>query len=304
MNTEAQVSDSSEQYLIPWRYDSIAETAREEGKIHFFFMAGEGYPTNPGGNNPEKWGDSCLITFPDGQLILIDTGMPAYAPVLVENLRRLGVTRLDHLILTHQHDDHTGAIYAPDGILDHFPVSQGWWSGTYNGNWHDPQMLDKIFAAHHVPFQPLSEGASFAFGESVIRILSPEQNREISSRDTEGINDTSIVLKIVFRSFSALFTGDIHPQKESELVRKYGDGLRADLLKMPHHGNNTSVSDLLPETVHPKIAVATGRDLVTDIMEKHYAKTGTVILTDLLNGYIYISTDGEKIDRETSRKQS
>ena len=298
---KTETSDIAERYLIPRTYDSAART---DGKLHFFFMAGEGFPANPGGNNPEKWGDSCVAVFPNGQVILIDTGMPAYAPVLLENLRRLGVTHLDHLILTHQHDDHTGAVYAPDGLLDHFKVSQGWWSGTYNGNWHDPQMLDKIFAAHHVPFQPLFEGASLQIGESSIRILSPARDGETSCRDTEGINDTSIVLKIVYHSFSALFTGDIHPQKENELIRKYGDSLRADLLKMPHHGNNTSVSDLLPETVRPKIAAATGWECVTDIMEKHYRKTGTVILTDLLNGYIHISTDGENIYWETSRQMT
>ena len=301
MNTEHEVKNMQEQYLIPWKYVSIAETARNEGKMHFFFMAGEGYPANPGGNNPEKWGDSCLIAFPDGRLILIDTGMPAYAPVLMENLRRLGVGQLDQLILTHQHDDHTGAVYAEDGILDHLPVSQAWWSGTYNGNWKDPQMLDKIFAAHQVPFQTLAEGAAFDFGRSHLQILSPMADGEPYCYDTEGINDTSIVLKILFQSFSALFTGDIHPGKESELIQRYGNALKADLLKMPHHGNNTSESDQLPNTVSPVIAVATGRDPILDVMAAFYRKNGTTILTDLNNGYIHICTDGKTIDRETSR---
>ena len=301
MSIEQEAKNMEERYLIPWKYEAIAETARNEGKMHFFFMAGEGFTANPGGNNPEKWGDSCLIAFPDGQLILIDTGMPAYAPILMENLRRLGVTRLDHLILTHQHDDHTGAVYAADGILDHFPVSQGWWSGTYNGNWKAPQMLDRIFAAHNVPFRILNEGDFFEAGCSEIRILSPEQDGVTQCFDTEGINDTSIVLKIIYRDFSALFTGDIHPAKESDLIQRFGAVLKADLLKMPHHGNNTSDSDQLPNTVKPVIAVATGRDSVTDVMAAFYRKNGTTILTDLINGYIHISTDGKTIDRETSR---
>ena len=71
---------SLDPYLIPWEYESIAETALLDGQMHFFFMAGEGYPVGDSSDSDiEKWGDSCLIAFPNGELMLIDSGMPKYA---------------------------------------------------------------------------------------------------------------------------------------------------------------------------------------------------------------------------------
>ena len=303
--TNSKRSDtSSDAVYIPWKCPSIIETAQTHGELHSFFMAGEGFTANPGGTIPDKWGDSCLIVFPNGQTMLIDTGMPAYAPVLIENLKRLGVGKLDYLILSHQHDDHTGAIYTQNGLLDHIEVRRAWWSGVYNSNWKDPAMLDKIFSRYNVPFNTLSEGNSLKIGEASIQVFSPETSAGLSKNDTQEINDSSVVMKIRYKNFAALFTGDIHPQKEQELLDKYEKELRADLIKLPHHGNNTSTSDRLARAVSPKLAVATGREFIDPVTIRNYTNTGTVVLLDIFDGYVHAVTDGNDLSWECSRQRN
>ena len=72
-NAAFAADPSIEAYLIPWEV-SAAETAAADGTLHFYFMAGEGMVVNPNSASsaPEKWGDSCLVAFPNGQLMLID----------------------------------------------------------------------------------------------------------------------------------------------------------------------------------------------------------------------------------------
>ena len=60
----------------------VIDTANEKGQI-------------------EKWGDSCLVVFPNGETMLIDAADYRYTPVLMENLKRLGVEKLDYIMLSH-----------------------------------------------------------------------------------------------------------------------------------------------------------------------------------------------------------
>ncbi|MBQ6508982.1 MAG: MBL fold metallo-hydrolase [Flexilinea sp.] len=298
--------DPLDPYLIPWEYESIAETALLDGQMHFFFMAGEGYPVGDSSDSDiEKWGDSCLVAFPNGELMLIDSGMPKYAPILIENLRRLGVERLDYLIISHPHDDHAGAVYTDDGLPDHIGIGQAYYNGAYNANWSDPQRLEKVMAAHDIPLQAISAGFTLDIGDVRLQVISPEPDVIGQTfKTTPDINNSSIVLRMDYGDFSALFTGDIYQLQEMELVRNAADLLDADLLKMPHHGNSTSNSKKFADAVKPQLAVATGR-LVIDAMQYYvYTKNGAKVLFDYCDGYIHVYTDGEEITWEHSRERT
>ena len=299
-------ADSSlDPYLIPWEYGSIGETAAAEGQLHFFFMASEGYRVNyTEGSAPEKWGDSCLVVFPNGQTMLIDAGMPKYAPLLIANLRRLGVERLDYLLISHQHDDHAGAVYTTGGLPDHIEIGQAFYNGVYNGDWSDPKLLENVLDAHGIPRQEVSAGFTLDIGEVHLQVLSPSADVAGQTLFSDpAVNNVSVVLRMDYRDFSALFTGDIYLEKELELVRECGELLDVDLLKMPHHGRPTSNSKKFAQAVTPQLAVATGHIGLEAGQYYNYTKLGAKVLFDYCDGYIHVYTDGAELFREQSRER-
>ena len=298
-------ADEYDAYLSPWESASISEEVREAGNLQFFFMAGEGLKMVDTSDDLEKWGDSCLVVFPTGELMLIDAGMPDYVPVLIRNLERLGVTRLDYLMISHPHDDHAGGVYTPGGIPEHFEIGKAFYNGAYNAHWSDPHRLESVLAAHNVPLETVSEGWTLDIGEVRLRAISP--SAETAGQyftTTDDINNSSIVLRMDYRDFSALFTGDIYKLKEAELVREKPELLDVDLLKMPHHGNGTSNSKGFAAAVTPKLAVATGRLVIQDFNYYVYTMTGSRVLFDFCDGYIHVSTDGKDMEWDHSRERT
>ena len=231
--------------------------------------------------------------------------MERYAAVLGENLRRLGVERIDYLLISHQHDDHAGGIYTHGGIPDQFEIGQAFYNGTYNAHWSNPQRLENVLDDHGIPRQAISEGFTMDIGEVHLTVISPSPDVVGQTFETTPeVNNTSIVLRMDYKNFSALFTGDIYKLKEDELVREKAELLDTDLLKMPHHGNGTSNSKAFAKAVTPKLAVATGRLAIQDFNYYVYTMTGAKVLFDLCDGYIHVSTDGEEMEWDQSRERT
>ena len=298
------LADEFDPYLIPWESADIGAEAREAGELRFYFMASEGYRMPNSTDEPEKWGDSCLIVFPTGELMLIDAGMPDYAQILIRNLQRLGVKKIDYMLISHQHDDHAGGFYVPGGVPEHFEIGRMFTNGTYNAGWGDPYRMDKICDAHGIPREVISEGWSMDIGGVHLRVISPSPDVVGTMFDkTEQINNASILLRIDYGDFSALFTGDIYQRQEDVLVREKAGLLDVDLLKIPHHGEPTSSSRDFAKAVSPKLAVATGRLFVQDYQYKGYAKTGAKVRFDLLDGYIRVWSDGKTMEWDQSRER-
>ena len=302
----AAEDSSLDPYLIPWEYGTALEAARQNGELHFFFMAGEGYRVGDSSDSdPEKWGDSCLVAFPNGELMLIDSGMPKYAPLLIENLHRLGVEKLDYLVISHPHDDHAGAVYTADGLPDHIEIGQAYYNGTYNANWSDPYRLENVMASHNIPLQAISAGFTMDIGDVHLQVISPEPDVVGQTfKTTPDVNNSSIVMRFDYGGFSALFTGDIYHVQEMELVRNHADLLDVDLLKMPHHGNSTSNSKKFADAVKPQLAVATGRLVIEATQYFVYTKHVAKVLFDYCDGYIHVYTDGEEMSWEHSRERT
>ena len=287
--TGAVSADQYDPYLISWESADIGAEAREAGELRFYFMASEGYRMINTDDEPDKWGDSCLVVFPNGELMLIDAGMPDYGPLLVRNLQRLGVKKIDYLLISHMHDDHTGGLYGADGVLNHFEVGKMYYSGSYNYKWDDPYRMEKLADAHGIAREIITEGWTAEIGGVQLRVISPSAD-DIGTiwETTENVNNSSVLLRMDYGDFSALFTGDIYQRKENELVRDKAELLDVDLLKMPHHGEVTSNTRDFAAAVSPKLAVATGHLFVQDYIYKSYTRTGAKVRMDLLDGYVRV----------------
>lgn len=281
----------------PWKLDASAK-AKQEQKIHYYFMASYGLFMSAEANHPEKWGDACLIALPDGKTMLIDGGMEVYGPVLVENLKRLGVEKLDYVIMSHSHEDHCFGILLEGGIFDNFEVGQVYWSGIACSYWEDID-VEAICQEHGYPLQALQQGQVHQFGEVTMEVLWPDKSLVGTAMDDTDLNNNSLVLRFDYKDHSSLFTGDLYQEAEAQIVEVAGEKLDVDLLKAPHHGSPTSSSLAFLQAVKPEMAVATGYQDVTVDMEERYDGVGADLYFDRYNGYVHVESDGTDLTVDT-----
>lgn len=288
---------------IPWQRNVVKEAVQSQ-TINYYFMSSCGMVMDETNKKaPRKWGDSCLVVLPDGTTILIDAAMHQYAKILKENLHRLGVDHLDYLILSHPHIDHASGIYdKANTILKEFEVGHFYCNGVYNANWSDAHQLEKILDKYGVPYSCLCEGDVFDIGSVHFSVINPPKEQVGTTIDqTPEVNNSSMVLRMDYGEFSALFTGDIYAEKEQELVLQYPDVLDVDLLKIPHHGYQTSSTVDFANATSPVVAVATGYVLMASNAFEAYQAADAKVLFDYLDGYIHVwSDDQENIRWETS----
>jgi len=201
-------------------------------------------------------GDSAVIELPLGGALVIDGGGSAVGSfetgrrVVAPFLWSRGLSALDAVALSHPHPDHANGL---PYLLASFQVGEFW---------------------------STAEPCPLAACVEIERLLSEKQiprrlfTREHPSLDLEGVhvqalypltpegyfrelaeNDNSLVLRLTYGRFHALFTGDIEAAAEAELTADPGVDLSADVLKAPHHGSDTSSGAALVERVHPKAVV-------------------------------------------------
>lgn len=236
-------------------------------------------------------GDALLMRLDDATM-LVDAGPDARTAgaAIVPRLRRLGVERLDYLILTHADGDHIGG--APT-VMREFAV------GTVvhaDDDLSHPVMREVIDLARDagVVVQPVKRGDALAWHPRVdLSVLNPPEP------GPDADNDRSVVLHLAYRTSAMLLTGDIEASAEQELLES-GLLQPADVLKVPHHGSNSSSTAAFLEAVGPQIAVVSaGRYNAFDhprdgALRRLRARGAEVFRTDLA-GAVMIRTDGRVI---------
>lgn len=194
--------------------------------------------------------DCELIFLPDGKITLIDAGNRGDGDKIVAYLKSKGITKIDYLVATHPHADHIGgmadiinafdigSVYAPRVSKDDTPTSK-----TYED--FLLAVRDKGLKIKGV--NPSSEPAISA-GDYNIYFFSP------NSSDYTEINDYSVTVKITYGIHSFLFMGDAEILSENEMLDA-GYNLDADVLKVGHHGSESSTGKAFLKAVSPNYAV-------------------------------------------------
>ena len=189
----------------------------------------------------------CALVLTDSAAILIDTGTPGNEEAILNRLSRLNVTQLDCVIATHPHEDHVGSL---GGLLDEVPVGQILQPDIRVEDLDDPVLyrdyLAKAFA-RHIPVRTVHPPEILTFGSIRVELLGP-------LRVSENINNDSIAVRISYGTCSVLLTGDMEAEEESDLLAS-GANLSADILKVGHHGSESSTTLPFLLAVHPEAAV-------------------------------------------------
>lgn len=194
-------------------------------------------------------GDATLISFDKQTQMLVDCG-PGRA-VLQGLGRQMSFfdRTIEYLVVTHSDLDHyLGCI----DVLDRYRVGRIWWTGRDNKN--DPQwgVFKEMLARESADVRLIERAERYDIGEAVIDVLYPDHPIEEEKVDD---NNTSIVLRVQRGALSALLTGDAEEELERHLVQEYGARLRSKILKVGHHGSNTSSIQEFLDAVVPEIAV-------------------------------------------------
>jgi competence protein ComEC len=190
-------------------------------------------------------GDASVILFRD-KVILIDAGESDQGEIVVRDLRRLGVTRIDLLVATHPHSDHIGGM---QDVLAAFPVGRVLDSGLPSSSSLYERFLATI-EREQIPYQVAEQGQTIELDPSLrILVLSPP-----NERIGDDLNTNSIVLRISYGTVNLLYTGDATTAAE-EAMRKSGYALDAQVLKVGHHGSSGSSSAAFLSRVRPEVAV-------------------------------------------------
>ena len=298
-----------EDMVIPWGEEgSIVQQAVDSKSMIICFMSGEGLEIKSEADTAfaeSKWGDSALIAFPNGQTMLIDGGMQDYAELLVLNLKSMGITKLDYVVASHRHNDHIGGLTSQKGPLYNFEIGQIYSSGIYNSNSSNPAALEGVSQDRGIPNGYLAKGDTLDIGDVHVEVLWPLSGQvKTSTSSTEELNSGSVVLRFDYGETSALFVGDLYKSGELQMIRELGGDagkLDVDVLKIPHHGRQTSSSDDFINAVTPKVAVATGAIIMEPDIYSHYARTGAAVYMDVYDGYVKVTMDGTNVSTEYSR---
>jgi competence protein ComEC len=200
-------------------------------------------------------GDAIMLRTPRGHTALIDGG-PGATPLLNGVGHNLPFWQhdLNLLLLTHPHQDHMMGFaelaerYHVDQVVQTLFTST---VGVQREWLHELKTLD-------IPVNHPKRGERISFEgepEVYIQVLSPrtvDAHREGSNGD---VNNTSIVLRLVYGKHSILLEGDAQVEAERDMARSIPADLKSDVLKVGHHGSDTSSSPQFLALVRPKVAI-------------------------------------------------
>jgi len=193
-------------------------------------------------------GDSELAIFPSNVKVLTDAGPDKKVSQSLNNALGAGDRYIDLGIISHPQADHfNGFNYLLDNYKFGAFIFNGRSDSPPNAEWQ--ALLDKI-KARKIPLITLLAGSDIKSGEDRIDFLSPDNNYIQSAE----LNDVGFVELIKTGFFRALLTADIGFNIEDYLIKK-GVDLRADILKVCHHGSKYSSGESFLKTVNPKVAI-------------------------------------------------
>lgn len=244
-------------------------------------------------------GDSLLLVSPEGRTMLIDAGgaigrsrgeFDYGEDVVSPYLWWRGLDHLDVVVLTLARADHIGGL---PRVIENFHPKELWLGS--NPQTLAMRRLRSMALDNHVQMQRRTAGEEFDWAGVHIQVLSPPQEW-VAQR--KPIGDDSLTLLVGYGATKMLLAGEVEKEMESFVS---GSEIGADVLKVPHHGSNSSTSEDLLDAVHPRFAViSVGAqnpygDPHPDVLERLQESGAVTYRTDTMGAVTFL-LDGNKIE--------
>jgi competence protein ComEC len=234
-------------------------------------------------------GDSILITTPNDSTILVDGGRKSEGETVLSYLEEKGTTSLDLVVATHPDADHIGGLI---DVLDQIDVKKVLDSGKSHTSQTYLEYLSLI-DEKNIPFQIATAGEYLDIDPEVeIRVLN-------SGEGYSDNNDASVVLKVSHGEVDYLLTGDAGIEAEENMINA-NYNLDAEVLKVGHHGSDTSTSQEFVEAVNPIYGILSygeGNSYGHPHSEVYnrLVNHGVELISTAIGGTIEMQDDGEYI---------
>lgn len=232
---------------------------------------------------PVGQGNAAVVETPGGRRMLVDAGPPGSAErVILPFLRHRGIERLDLVVLTHPHRDHTGGFAA---LARRVQIREVW----HNGDRRDAP-ADLAGVRSRVVTATVT-----TFGRVGLEVL-------FGSPDAPTVNDGSLVLALRYEERRLLLAGDAEAAAEERMLAS-GLDLDADVLQLGHHGSHSSSTEAFLDAVTPTYAVASaGRDNrfnhPSEIVLQRLARRRISVFRTDRDGAVTVTTDGVNLRLE------
>jgi competence protein ComEC len=251
-------------------------------------------------------GDALLVSTPMGKHVLVDTGPRSFgggsaaAHSVLPYLKQRGIRHLEAVVVTHPDRDHLGGL---PSIVEEVSVGRILHSGQ--------RVSTDLYAGSRrrmeeegIPGRAVERGDAFRVGEVRMEVLGPPSRP--GRRGIESENGRSVVLRLSYGEVDALLPGDVETAAERDLVRTYGRQLASRVVKVPHHGSETS-------STRPFVRATTGsagetRTVVSvgetnrfgmpdERVLSRWRKHGGRVRSTARNGAVWLRTDGRDVWR-------
>ncbi|SEF84578.1 Metallo-beta-lactamase superfamily protein [Caloramator fervidus] len=234
-------------------------------------------------------GDCLLIKTPNDSYVMVDGGSQNEEDKLKYFLSQYDIKNIDYVVATHPHEDHIGNL---DYIIKNYNVKKIFMPKVTTNTKSFENLMEAI-RKKKLKISVAKAGISFELDGVLFQFLAPNSLRY------DDLNNYSAVLKVVYKDNSILLMGDAEKISENEIIKKFD--VKADILKVGHHGSVSSTGENFLKRVSPKYAVVCcGKNNdyghphreTLELLSKYNVK---VVRTDI-DGTVVFLLDGEEIE--------
>ena len=242
-------------------------------------------------NDSINVGDCTVYTSPEGLVMMVDCGNPSSFPEIHTYLQAMGIKKIDIFVMSHPHGDHIGCF---EDLASYYPIGHVY-RNVHEYDTYTYWKAMEVIRDYGIPSTVLNDGDSFLFGEQVeVTVFGPTQLMvDRLSEESRDVNNGSLALRLTYGSSSFWTAGDTYVEGELNIVGKYGDAIQSDIIKMNHHGYDTSSNEYYLETLSPKAAICMSGSLTNrQVMDRH-TEQGIETFYTCGDGTVRVSTTGD-----------